>query len=258
MESLQSLSGEISEPEEAMLRCFGISGFSPYLQSQTLLLGKNINSESFQIWLKQESKVQENIFIFVFLDKILSPWWIKLAKGNIINAHSAVLPYARGMFAIENMAYQGDFEKFQQAAGASIHYIDEGIDTGRIIKAIRFKNPFAFESLSEVKAYSYKLAFDLLIQQAWEILENTQTQSVGIKADPALLGTAFSRNNYTPDVHFGIKSNTTSFRVFIIGSHTTNIANQICSIFKPWNICRYCSCRLVLLRKSKNISFSNY
>ena len=102
------------------------------------------------------------------------------------------------MFAIENMASRGDIEEFQRVAGASVHYVDEGVDTGPIIRAVRIKDPFEFQSLSEVKAYSYKLAFDLLIQQASEMIENPQIQSVGIKAYPTPASPVFSRKDYTP------------------------------------------------------------
>lgn len=200
LQEIQTLYGGLSKTEEAMIGLFGIPALAQGSFQKSIFLGKNINSEKLKEWLQIECKNEGGICIFVFLDKILSPWWIELTEGNIINAHSAVLPYARGMFAVENMASRGDIEEFKRVAGASVHYVDEGVDTGPIIQAVRIKNPFEFQSLSEVKAYSYKLAFDLLIQQASEMIENPQIQSVGLKAYPTPISPVFSRKDYTPQV----------------------------------------------------------
>ncbi len=199
-EYLQSLYGGLSKSEKVMIQWYGVPYFAQNLSSHLFFLGEDINSELIKTWLLNKLEVEDNIFVFVFVDKILSPWWIKVTKGNLFNAHSAVLPYARGMFSIERMAYRGNVEKFQQAAGASIHYVDEGIDTGSIIKAVRIKNPFAFKSLPEVKAHTHNLAFDLLVQLAVEILDNPQNQPAGIKSDPSLLGPVFATKNYTSQV----------------------------------------------------------
>jgi phosphoribosylglycinamide formyltransferase-1 len=200
LDELQTLYGGVNKAEEAMIKLFGIPELAPNSFQKSNFLGKNINSEKVKRWLEIESKSEGGICIFVFLDKILSPWWIELTKGNIINAHSAVLPYARGMFAIENIASRGDSKEFQRVAGASVHYVDEGVDTGPIIRAVRIKNPLEFQSLGEVKAYSYKLAFDLLIQQASEMSENFQIEPVGIKPDLISIGSVFSRKDYTSQV----------------------------------------------------------
>ena len=123
IKEIQTLYGGFSKTEEAMIRLFGIPALAQNSFQKSIFLGKNINSEKLKDWLKIECKNEGGICIFVFLDKILSPWWIELTEGNIINAHSAVLPYARGMFAIENMASRGDIEEFQRVAGASVHYV---------------------------------------------------------------------------------------------------------------------------------------
>jgi phosphoribosylglycinamide formyltransferase 1 len=145
LQEIQTLYGGLSKTEEAMIRLFGIPALAQSSFQKSIFLGKTINSEKVKKWLQIECKNEGGICIFVFLDKILSPWWIELTEGNIINAHSAVLPYARGMFAVENMASRGDIEEFKRVAGASVHYVDEGVDTGPIIRAVRIKNPFEFQ-----------------------------------------------------------------------------------------------------------------
>ena len=146
-----------------------------------------------------EASKQSPPLIFVCATQILKPWWIELTQSQLFNCHSAVLPYARGMYAIENIAAQGDINQFKQAVGATVHYIDEGIDTGAIIRAQRVIDPFQFDSIWELKAYSYLLGFRLYIETAHEILADCETMSAGILPNPKLQGPNFSIKDFTPD-----------------------------------------------------------
>ncbi|UUE08635.1 hypothetical protein NMX13_13170 [Dickeya zeae] len=98
----------------------------------------------------------------IFLDALLSDKWLDFFRHKVVNAHSAVLPYARGMYAIEQLAICGDVDKMQEAAGATIHYVDSGIDTGKIIHTERLTRLWEMESIWAVKGESYLLAFELL------------------------------------------------------------------------------------------------
>lgn len=196
---LQTLYGELSKSEKAMINLFGVSNHSTEAFEKTFFIGNDINSTEIQDWLKEQTS-DSNTYLYVFLDRILSHWWIDYTNGRIINAHSAVLPFARGMFAIENMAYKGNINNFVQAAGASVHYIDNGIDTGPILRATRMNDPFSFQSIWEVKAYSYKMAFNLLIEQALDIARNPEIQFVGIKPSQERVGPLFYSKNFTIDM----------------------------------------------------------
>lgn len=83
-------------------------------------------------------------------------------ENKIINAHSAVLPFARGMYAIEQIAALGIPKIMENAAGATIHYVDTGIDTGSIIRREKIGNIWMHKSIWAVKEESYLLAFQLL------------------------------------------------------------------------------------------------
>lgn len=167
---LEEIYNDLSRTEESMARLFGIPQYSATSYKKTFFLGKNLNSPKAKLWLKKICKPKHPVYFFIFLDQILEPWWIKQANGRIINVHSAVLPYARGMFAIENLAAIGNIYNFKKSAGATVHHIDQGIDTGPIIKASRIKEPFQFESIWELKAFSFMMAFDLLADSASKIL----------------------------------------------------------------------------------------
>ncbi|MBO0882482.1 MAG: hypothetical protein J2P17_19545, partial [Mycobacterium sp.] len=130
--------------------------------------------------LHRQHRLRDKLLICIFLDRVLAPWWIEFAEGRIVNAHSAVLPHARGMFALEQVAASGDIDRFRRCAGATVHFVDEGVDTGPIIRAERFANPFVFESIYDCKAASYLLAFDLLVGVVRDLLLRPDTVPAGI------------------------------------------------------------------------------
>ncbi len=59
---------------------------------------------------------------------ILSPWFVQMWHKRIVNVHPALLPKHPGGHAIEETLAAGDTE-----SGMTIHYIDEGVDTGEIL-----------------------------------------------------------------------------------------------------------------------------
>jgi phosphoribosylglycinamide formyltransferase-1 len=59
---------------------------------------------------------------------ILSPAFIAAFFGRIINVHPSLLPKYPGLRAIEQAIEAGDDE-----TGVTVHYVDEGVDTGDVI-----------------------------------------------------------------------------------------------------------------------------
>ena len=78
--------------------------------------------------------------------KILPPEIVRKYKGKIINIHPALLPSFRGLNAIEKA-----WKHKVKITGVSIHFVDEGVDTGPIITQIpvRIKENDTLESLEE-------------------------------------------------------------------------------------------------------------
>jgi len=64
---------------------------------------------------------------------ILSPWFIKQWSGRIINVHPALLPKygGKGMYGMR--VHEAVLSAGEKESGISIHIIDEGVDTGKII-----------------------------------------------------------------------------------------------------------------------------
>ncbi len=194
---LKKLYPNLSETDQAMIKLFGVSGHSATYHPETIFLGVNLNSLKAKHWLTDTYRTSNTPFLFIFLDQILDSWWIEITRSRIINGHSAVLPYARGMFAIENIAMTKNIEDFKMASGATIHYIDNGIDTGPIIRAERLAEPFRFCSIWEQKGYTFSIVFDLLVQVAKEMIDRPHTIPVGTSSNPNLLGPAFSKRDFT-------------------------------------------------------------
>ncbi|MFT4050418.1 MAG: phosphoribosylglycinamide formyltransferase [Solirubrobacterales bacterium] len=59
---------------------------------------------------------------------ILSPQFIAAFFGRIVNVHPSLLPKYPGLRAIEQALEAGDTQ-----TGVTVHYVDEGVDTGPII-----------------------------------------------------------------------------------------------------------------------------
>lgn len=90
-----------------------------------LELSKNINSEEFIAKVKEYNV---DLFVSMSFNQIFKSTLINLPKYRTINCHAGKLPYYRGR-NILNWALINDEKEF----GITVHYMDEGIDTGDII-----------------------------------------------------------------------------------------------------------------------------
>ncbi len=100
----------IEKTERAMIERYGVSQYSTTEHSQTIFLGDNLNGEYAKNWLMEVAK-NSSVFIFVCARQILRPWWLEITKYQVFNCHTAVLPYARGMYA-----YVTEFDLYVKTA----------------------------------------------------------------------------------------------------------------------------------------------
>ncbi|MEU6402329.1 formyltransferase family protein [Streptomyces sp. NPDC046985] len=181
--------------DDAMERLFG--PLDGDFREDHVWLGPQINGPRAASWLSTVA-ADEKPLIFVFLDRMLAPWWMKSASA-VLNSHSAVLPHARGTFAIENVGAERDIERFRASLGATVHYVDEGVDTGPIIQASRVADPFASASIWECKARSFQLAFDLLIDVADRFISHPAVPVGTAPAPSPWHGPDFRRRDFTEE-----------------------------------------------------------
>lgn len=63
--------------------------------------------------------------------KILPPEIVRAFRGRIVNIHPSLLPAYPGLNAIQRA-----FEAGEQKTGVTVHWVDEGVDTGPVIAQV--------------------------------------------------------------------------------------------------------------------------
>jgi phosphoribosylglycinamide formyltransferase-1 len=78
--------------------------------------------------------------------RILSPYFIRTYKNKIMNIHPALLPSFPGLYAQKQAIEHG-----VKVSGCTVHFVDEGVDSGPIIlqKVVEVKDNDTEESLAE-------------------------------------------------------------------------------------------------------------
>ncbi|MEU1727065.1 formyltransferase family protein [Actinomadura sp. ATCC 39365] len=181
---LEKVYGELSRTDLAMVRMYGLPALSAHRETPYRQVGATFNDPKVRHLVQTEWPAGGQIL--VFLDELLGKDWLEPHEADIINGHSAVLPHARGMHALEQVAAAGDRARFLRAVGGTVHYIDGGVDTGPVIYAERLPRPLAFESLWACKAASFKLTFDLLVRLCERLGEaDAGTPAGAVQAPPA-------------------------------------------------------------------------
>lgn len=188
----------INESGQRMINFYGVPNFAVTHHPNTIFLGHNINSKFAKNCLKDVCK-DTMPWLLAYLPKILKPWWIEITRSRVLNCHSAVLPYARGVHSIENVAALKDIDTFRQAAGITVHYIDAGVDTGPIIRAERVADPFRFNSIWELKGHLYMTGIEWYIQTVKDLLGPADTIPAGIMHHPDLRGPNYMRKHFTAE-----------------------------------------------------------
>ena len=91
---------------------------------------KKINSEEVYEAVRQ---LQPDLCVISHFEKLIKDPILSIPRLGFINLHPSLLPYYRGMAPQHWPIINGDKE-----AGITVHYIDEGTDTGDIIVQRRF------------------------------------------------------------------------------------------------------------------------
>ena len=111
--------------------CARYDSFDPILEvmakelSIDFIVHPDINAEEFLHFI---NKFNADLFVSMSFNQIFKKRLFSLPKLGTINCHAGKLPFYRGR-NILNWALINDEKEF----GVSVHYVDEGIDTGDII-----------------------------------------------------------------------------------------------------------------------------
>lgn len=91
-------------------------------------------------------KYNVNLIVLVGYMRLFSPVFVTQYAGRIINVHPSLLPKYPGM---DRDVYQEVLEAGEKETGMTIHFVDEGMDTGEIIlqKKVTIADDDTVESL---------------------------------------------------------------------------------------------------------------
>lgn len=128
------------------------------LRLETFLMdAKQFKSRSeFDARIDQELERRSIDFILLagFM-RILGSEFVRKWRWRILNVHPAILPKYPGAYAIKDA-----FEAKEKETGVTIHFVDEGVDTGPIIlqRSVPIKADDTLEALeARVHAVEYEL-----------------------------------------------------------------------------------------------------
>ena len=109
----------LNEASRKMIQLYGVAKFAVTQHPNTIFLGDKVNGSFARCCVKEICK-ETTPWLVTYLPKILHSWWIEITQSQILNCHSAVLPYARGLHSIENVASQKKYCGF--SASRRYHY----------------------------------------------------------------------------------------------------------------------------------------
>jgi phosphoribosylglycinamide formyltransferase 1 len=104
---------------------------------------------------------------------LLTPGFLARFPGRVINVHPALLPAFPGLHAIEQALDYG-----VKVFGVTVHFVDEGVDTGPIIAQRAIELPDATDP-AEVREALRPLEHDLLCEAVVQIARGA------VHSDPA-------------------------------------------------------------------------
>ena len=104
-------------------------------------------------WL--EGKRVDLVVLAGFME-LLGEEFVARFRGRVINVHPALLPAFPGVRAIEQALDQG-----VQVTGVTVHFVDEGIDSGPIILQEAFELPYS-RDVAEIERGIHEIEHRLL------------------------------------------------------------------------------------------------
>lgn len=102
---------------------------------------KNTESkvERDQLLLKRLNDLKPDLIVLAGYLAILSPELIKAYEGKIINIHPSLIPNHCGKGFYGMKVHESVIESKDDYSGATVHYVDAGVDTGEIILQEKIK-----------------------------------------------------------------------------------------------------------------------
>lgn len=111
---------------------------------------KNKSREEFDKEISNElDKAKAELVLLIGYMRFLSPWFVNKYKNRIMNIHPSLLPkYAGGM---DRDVHAEVLKNKEKITGCTLHFVDEGADTGPVImqKEVKIEKNETVDSLKE-------------------------------------------------------------------------------------------------------------
>jgi phosphoribosylglycinamide formyltransferase-1 len=104
-------------------------------------------------WLEER---QIDLLVLAGYMQIIHSSFIERLRGRIINVHPSLLPAFAGLHAIEQAVESG-----VRVTGVTVHFVDEGVDSGPIILQQAFELPYSAE-LEAIEETVHAIEHELL------------------------------------------------------------------------------------------------
>ncbi len=136
---------------------------------------KNVNSPESQKFLEE---LKPDLIISAYFSQIVAPNILKIPKIGSINIHPGWLPTYRGA-----VSYFWALKNNEAKAGVTIHWMDEGLDTGAIIERKKFAiEPGATQQ--QILVETALIAGRLIQRTARKILRGKPICPIDVSAEP--------------------------------------------------------------------------
>jgi phosphoribosylglycinamide formyltransferase-1 len=114
---------------------------------------RELRDEAIAAWLAERDT---GLIVLAGYMQLLSPGFIRAFEGRIVNVHPALLPAFPGLDAIGQAIEHG-----AKVTGVTVHFVDEGVDTGPIILQRAIELPYT-RTREDVEAEIHKIEHELL------------------------------------------------------------------------------------------------
>lgn len=117
------------------------------------------------------TRLNPDLIVLAGFMKLLSPEMTQKYNGKIINIHPALLPKYPGTHGIEE-----SFASTDRELGVTVHYVDGGMDTGKIIRQKSFVRT-GKESLEEIEEKIHACEHEIYPQVVIEMLDRAEGET---------------------------------------------------------------------------------
>lgn len=142
-----------------------------FINSPTMIMANKfglpvISLEQAEQLFRKNKNYADLVVSYLFWRRIKEPL-ISAPKYGCINFHPAILPDWKGV-AGYNIAILNKLSQW----GASSHYVDENIDTGKIIRVFKFSFDYRYETARSLEEKTQKIQCDLYKSVLTDVIRN--------------------------------------------------------------------------------------